>query len=184
MADSFTFLQFRIAEAEDAAKVQQLIQAAFRAKDSREEWTADTALNLRFTLDIAYIEQTITDPESNFLVAYDGNGEIVGTIGVLKRESDLARIFMLAVDQHRQQGGLGRQILTYAEQYCQRTWGVTRVGLDALSTRRQLISWYVRRGYRETGETKPFPREIYSDLELPDDLCFVQFEKPINPLGA
>jgi len=184
MADSFRTLQFRIAKTEDAGNVQQLIQAAFRAEDSREGWTAETAINLRFTVDIAYIEQTITDPKSDFLVAYNGNGDMVGTIGVSKRGSDLARIFMLAVDQHHQQGGSGRQILTYAEEYCQRTWGLTRVGLDALSSRRELISWYVRRGYRETGETKPFPREIYSDLDIPGDLCFVQFEKPINSLGA
>lgn len=183
MADSLKNLNFRVASADDAAELQQLIQVAFRAEDSRQGWIADMALNRRFTVGIAQIEKAATEPDSDFLVASDSAGNTVATIGVSKQEPDHARIFMLAVDRRHQQGGLGRQVLAYAEEYCQRNWGVTRLGLDALSTRHELISWYLRRGYQKTGETKPFPREAYSDLELPEDLCFVQFEKSTALLG-
>lgn len=184
MADIPESLNFRTASADDASALQRLIQAAFRAEDSRQGWVADTALNARFTIDIAHIAKTITEPDSDFLIASNKAGDIVATIAVSKRDPDHARIFMLAVDQRWQQGGLGRQVLAYAEQYCQRTWGVTRLGLDALSTRQELISWYLRRGYLKTGEMKPFPRDAYSDLDLPEDLVFVQFEKSISSLGA
>ncbi|CAI7599303.1 unnamed protein product [Penicillium pancosmium] len=168
MADIPKSLNFRTANADDASALQQLIQAAFRAED----------------IDIAHIAKTVTDPDGDFLIASNEAGDVVATIAVSKREPDLARIFMLAVDQRWQQAGLGRQVLAYAEEYCQRTWGVTRLGLDALSTRQKLISWYLRRGYLETGETKPFPRDAYSDLDLPEDLVFVQFEKSISPLDV
>lgn len=184
MADIPESLNFRTASADDASALQQLIQAAFRAEDSRQGWVADMAINSRFTVDIAHIAKTVTEPDSDFLIASNKAGDTVATIAVSRRDPDLARIFMLAVDQRWQQAGLGRQVLAYAEEYCQRTWGVTRLGLDALSTRQELISWYLRRGYLKTGETKPFPRDAYSDLDLPEDLVFVQFEKSISPLDA
>lgn len=184
MADNSKSLNFRIASTDDAGKLQQLIQDAFRAEDSRESWTADMAINSRFTLDIAHIEKSIADPTSDFLIAFDNAGNTLATIGVSQKESDYARIFMLAVDRRHQQGGLGRQVLAYAEQYCQQTWGVTKLGLDAVSTRLELISWYMRCGYQKTGETRPFPREAYSDLDLPEDLCFVQFEKSTGLSGV
>ncbi|KAJ5987966.1 hypothetical protein N7481_003176 [Penicillium waksmanii] len=184
MADIPEILNFRTASADDASAIQQLIQAAFRAEDTRQGWVADMAINSRFTVDIAHIAKTVTELDSDFLIASNKAGNMVATIAVSKLDPDLARIFMLAVDQRWQQAGLGRQVLAYAEEYCQRTWGVTRLGLDALSTRQELISWYLRRGYLKTGETKPFPRDAYSDLDLPEDLVFVQFEKSISPLDA
>jgi hypothetical protein len=41
----------------------------------------------------------------------------------------------------------------------------------------------MRRGFRKTGETTPFPREEFKDLNLPDDLHFVEFEKALGPAG-
>ncbi|KAJ5102628.1 hypothetical protein N7532_003157 [Penicillium argentinense] len=180
MIETTSNLAFSTAGTGDAGRIQQLIQSAFRAEDNREGWVADLALNSRFTVDIGHIEQTITQPESDFLIATDSNGKLVATVGVSKREPGYGRIFMLAVDQRSQCGGLGREVLTYAEKYCQQIWGISKLGLDALSTRQALISWYRRRGYLPTQETKPFPREMYPDLALPEDLCFVQFEKEIQ----
>lgn len=173
-------LQFRIATPEDAPAIQQLVQSAFQAADTRQDWTADMELNIRFRLAVEEVMPRITSPSGAIVMAFitTENGKtLVASIEVAKRSDDLARLSMLAVNQHHQQGGIGREILTYAEKYCQQEWGVTKFGLDALSTRQALIAWYMRRGYQKTGETEPFPVERFSDLELPKDLCFVQLEK-------
>lgn len=125
----------------------------------------------------------ITNLNSAIVMAFihTENGEtLAASVEVAKRSDDLARLSMLAVDQHHQRGGIGREVLTYAEKYCQQQWGVTKFGLDALSTRQALIAWYMRRGYQKTGETVPFPVEKFSDLALPADLCFVQLEKDLG----
>ncbi|KAJ5612278.1 acyl-CoA N-acyltransferase [Penicillium lagena] len=173
-------LHFRIATPDDAGQVQQLVQSAFRAEDSRQEWTAHEELNSRFSIELKEILAIITNPDSAFLMATDNNATFVATIGVSKKAADRGRLFMLAVDQKAQRGGVGRQVLAYAEDYCQRTWGVTNLGLNALSTRQNLILWYIRRGYRKTGEETPFPREHFKDLVLPDDMCFVELEKNLG----
>ena len=48
-----------------------------------------------------------------------------------------------------------------------------------LSSRQKLIAWYTRCGYRRTGEVVPFLRGEFSELDLPDELCFVELEKDL-----
>ncbi|KAJ5852262.1 uncharacterized protein N7529_011647 [Penicillium soppii] len=173
-------LEFRPATPRDAEKIHRLVESAFRAEDSRPGWTDDLGLSAGFRIDPKEIMAMITAPDSVMLMATDENEKLVGSIGTSKRGTNHARIFMLAVDEAQQRGGVGRQLLAYAEDYGSRTWGVTTFGLNALSNRKQLISWYTRHGYKETGETSPFPRERYEALTLPDDLCFVEFEKMLD----
>ncbi|KAF3385019.1 hypothetical protein F1880_001847 [Penicillium rolfsii] len=174
-------IQFRVATEDDTLVIKQLIESAFRAEDSRQGWVGNSDLASRFSIEEKAIASIITNPDSSFLMASDANGKLLGTIGVSKRAPDNARLFMLAVDPQCHRSGVGKQILTYAEDFCQREWSPRTLGLNALSNRESLILWYMRRGFRKTGETTPFPREEFKDLALPDDLHFVEFEKTLAP---
>lgn len=173
-------LQFRIATPADAERIQELVQAAFRAEDTRERWTGDTELSKRFRVGVDEVMVNITKPDSATLMATDSDGVLVASLEVSKRSADLARLSMLAVDQHHHRGGFGRQVLAYAEKYCRLEWGSTRLSLNALSTREELIAWYERCGFRRTGDMSPFPRERFTDFALPEDLCFVELEKDLS----
>ena len=54
--------------------------------------------------------------------------------------------------------------------------------MTVIDIRDTLLAWYERRGYRRTGETRPFP---YGDERfgqpLRDDLCFLALEKDLAP---
>jgi predicted N-acetyltransferase YhbS len=176
-------LNFRVATEEDAAQIHHLVETAFRTTDSRKDWTDNLGLVSSFRPHIQEVIDVINKPDSVVLVATNNQNTLVGAIGTSKRDANYARLFRLAVDTSLQRGGIGRQVLQYAEDYCQRTWGVTTVGLDALSCRHALISWYLRCGYKKTGETTPFPRDNV-DLVLPDDLCFIEFEKAVGIAAA
>ncbi|UNI15470.1 hypothetical protein JDV02_002000 [Purpureocillium takamizusanense] len=171
--------QFRLATVDDATQVRELVQAAFRAPDNRQGWTADMELGARFHIGIEEVTATITRADSAILMATVA-GNLVASVHVAKRSNGHARLSMLSVDAAHQSNGLGRQVLEYAEAYCQRAWAATTVDLDALSTREHLLAWYQRRGYRKTGGTSPFPREKFSDLHLPVDLCFIEMEKDLS----
>lgn len=176
-------LQFRTATTEDALQVQTIIESAFRAQDTRPGWIDNLGLSTTFSISTEEIKTILTKPDSEMLLAFTTDNtktnqeNLVGTIGVSKRAGDIGRLFLLAVNPAHAGGGVGRQILDYGEDYCIRVWGVERLSLNALSDRVQLKAWYARRGYVETGETEPFPRERFAELELPDGLCFVEFEK-------
>ncbi|KAJ5990599.1 hypothetical protein N7522_010806 [Penicillium canescens] len=179
-------LQFRTATTEDAPQLQTLIESAFRAQDTRPGWIDNLGLSATFSISTEEIKTILTKPDSEMLLAFttDNNKtnheNPVGTISVSKRAGDIGRLALLAVTPAHASGGSGRQILDYGEDYCIRVWGVERLSLNALSDRVQLRAWYARRGYVETGETEPFPREKFAELELPDGLCFVEFEKGVS----
>ncbi|KAK1997851.1 acetyltransferase [Colletotrichum falcatum] len=169
-------LNFRVATSEDAPQLQQLVQAAFRAEDSRADWTADMRLGRSFHYSVEEVLATINNPDAAIIVASDQKGALLGSIGILKRNDSLARFAMLSVDPERQRGGVGRQVLAHAEDVA-RSWGVKTFGLNALSSREKLIEWYQRCGYRKSDETSPFPADRLLQLGLPNDLCFVELEK-------
>lgn len=171
-------LQFREAAPIDAPKVQQLVESAFRANDSRQDWTGNVELAAHFRLAVDEVRAKLANPDFVTLVALDADNPavVVATIEVSKRDG-AGRLSMIAVDQSYQQGGVGRQVLEYAEEYCRQKWGVKRFSLNALSTRKALIEWYMRRGYEKTGGTSAFPRERFAELTLPEDMCFIELEK-------
>ncbi len=86
----------------------------------------------------------------------------------------------LAVEPGLQNGGLGRELLDAAEGWAAAR-GARRVRMTVVNVRDALMAWYVRRGYRRTGATRPFP---YGDdrfgTPLRHDLCFVVLEKPVT----
>jgi ribosomal protein S18 acetylase RimI-like enzyme len=174
-------LNFQIATPNDAPRLQNLVQSAFRSEDSRPDWTADMKLGASYSISVEEIKDQITKPDSATLLAFDANDVLVASVAMLKR-GDLARLANLVVDPNQQQGGIGRRVLEYAEDYGRREWGVNRFGLNALSTREELILWYARRGYQKTGEVSTFPLEKFRDLDLPDDLCFIEMEKTLTAL--
>ncbi|OIW35709.1 putative N-acetyltransferase, GNAT family, partial [Coniochaeta ligniaria NRRL 30616] len=170
-------LHFRIATTEDAPRIQQLVESSFRAEDSRPQWTADMSLGRQFRMDVKFVIAAITNPESAILIACDDEDMLVASVEVTKRGTDLARLAMLAVDERHQRGGIGRRVLDYADDYCRSTWGVKKIGLNALSTRKELIMWYMRCGYQQTGELTPFRPRGGDEVAIPDGLSFVELEK-------
>ena len=79
-----------------------------------------------------------------------------------------------------QNTGFGRELLHSAEEYAA-AHGARMMEITVVNIRNALISWYERRGYHLTGETRPFP---YGDnrFGIPTriDLEFVVMEKHLR----
>lgn len=86
---------------------------------------------------------------------------------------------MFAVSPLLQGGGLGRQVLAYAEEYCKNELDVKVLELSVIWRRKELIEWYVRRGFVRSGRTFPFPYEQLAEdaRALNEDLHFEVLEK-------
>jgi hypothetical protein len=84
----------------------------------------------------------------------------------------------------RQGGGIERQVLTYAEEFAQRQWGVRKMEMMVIWLREDIIAWYARRGYQKTGETRPFPyAELVNGVALRDNLYFDVLVKDLSTGG-
>lgn len=83
--------------------------------------------------------------------------DIVGSVHLQNRGSD-AYLGMLVVRPELQAKGIGKRLVAEAEASARRQWGVTRMTMNVIDVREELIAFYERRGYRRTGRTTPFPQ--------------------------
>jgi GNAT superfamily N-acetyltransferase len=87
---------------------------------------------------------------------------------------------MLVIRPPLQGQGLGRRLLAEAERRAHVEWQVTRLQMQVITLRHELIAYYERRGYRRTGETRPFPYgdACFGEPRVPG-LAFAVLEKPL-----
>jgi GNAT superfamily N-acetyltransferase len=92
----------------------------------------------------------------------------------------LAYLGMLSVAPHDQGQGTGRALIAAAEATARDRFGASRMEMTVIIQRTELIDWYVRRGYRRTGETRPFPAtDPRFGLPRRDDLAFAVLERDL-----
>lgn len=172
-------LAYRFATPEDAAAVVALTESAYRGDASREGWTTEAELLDGRRTGLDEIEEILTRSDARILLAFD-QGDLVAC-AKLESQSEAAYFGMFAVDPTRQDRGYGRAVLAHAEALVQKEFGVTRMCMEVIVQRKELIAWYERRGYRRTGEYSAFP---YGDerfgIPKRDDLKFEVLEKDLS----
>ena len=87
---------------------------------------------------------------------------------------------MLVVKPTLQRGGLGRKLIQAAEDYARDTWHSQKMTMTVISRRAELIAYYERRGYRRTGETKPFKFDDVHGIARVDGIELEILEKELT----
>jgi ribosomal protein S18 acetylase RimI-like enzyme len=152
MADDLTIT---IAAKEDIAPIEKLVNSAYRGDSSRKGWTTEADLldGIRTNKDV--LSGMINRGDSIVLKCSNAKNQLVGCVYLQKKEDKLY-LGMLTVAPDIQAQGIGKKLLQAAEEYAQ-TQQCTAITITVISLRQELIKWYERRGYKATGERKPFP---------------------------
>lgn len=169
---------FRAATPDDVDAIVALVQSAYRGDASRAGWTTEADLLDGQRTDPPGVLSSITAPDSVVVLA-ERDGVLAACCHLQRRE--LRCYFgMFAVDPGRQGGGLGGQVMAYAEELARTRWGCTVMEMTVIRQRTDLIAFYERRGYTDTGQRSPFP---YGDerfgVPRRDDLEFTLLEKAL-----
>jgi ribosomal protein S18 acetylase RimI-like enzyme len=149
-------LAFRAAAEGDAPAIVGLIESAYRGEASREGWTTEEHLLGGQRTDLEAVLAVVHATDSVMLLA-ESDGTLAGCCQVQRRAAGQAYFGMFSVDPGRQGRGWGGEILAEAERLARDEWGAQSMVMTVLAQRPELIAWYERRGYRRTGETRPFP---------------------------
>ncbi|MDI5965367.1 GNAT family N-acetyltransferase [Streptomyces sp. SL13] len=169
---------FRSATADDVADLVALVESAYRGDASRSGWTTEADLLEGQRTDPDGVAAVVAAPGGRMLVA-ELDGVIVSCCQ-LEHRGDHAYFGMFAVRPGQQGGGLGKVVMAEAERFAREEWGATEMRMSVITQREDLIAFYVRRGYRRTGDLTPFP---YGDerfgLPRRDDLAFESLVKPL-----
>lgn len=172
-------LTFRAATHDDVDAIVALVERAYRGEASRAGWTTEADLLDGQRTDAAAIGEIVAGSGSRILVA-EADGRIVASV-LLKDEGGAAYLGMFAVHPPLQGGGIGRRLLDEAERLARADLGATTARLTVIAQRPELVAWYERRGYRQTGERESFPcGDERFGRPRRGDLYFVVMKKVIS----
>ncbi|KAF7301433.1 Acetyltransferase protein [Mycena indigotica] len=171
-------LTFRFGAPADAPFLADLVRRAYRGE---EGWTTEAAMLNDERIDTKTVLAKMQDPMTRVLVATDEQGKIVGCCEIMhKPENNIAYFGMFAVEPKLQAGRVGRQLLSHAEKMVVEVWNIHLMEMVVIAQREELIGWYIRRGYTDTKEQRPFPFDkLINGVALRDDLYFTVLVKTV-----
>jgi ribosomal protein S18 acetylase RimI-like enzyme len=166
-----------MADKGDLTAITALLNSAYRGESSKEGWTHEGHLingNVR-TNEAAL--QKLIEQQNSVLLKYTNAGQtIIGCVNLQKHE-DRVYLGMLSVSPKLQGGGVGKQLLKAADEYAQQL-NCRAIYMTVISVRSELINWYQRHGYEDTGKRTPFIEDSLTGKHL-QPLEFMVLEKVI-----
>lgn len=170
-------MRFEQAQEKDVEPLHALVESAYRGDNARRGWTHEADLLGGQRTDAKALRATLAADEQIILLAKDGNA-IAGCVQLSHVGDGLAYLGLLTVDPDLQAAGLGRQLLAASEQFVREQWQAQMIEMTVIRQRKDLIAYYERRGYTQTGEYRPFPHgDPRFGLPKSPDLEFVVLRK-------
>ncbi|TDT37775.1 ribosomal protein S18 acetylase RimI-like enzyme [Halospina denitrificans] len=166
----------RDAGQEDAGAIAKLANRAYRGDASRAGWTTEANLLGGQRTDRDMVLEMMDS--AYFRLLWEGS-TLLGSVQLVPIDETTAEIGMFAVEPSRQGEGIGNRLLKDAETVAHQQLSCEQLRMRVLHQRNDLIAYYHRRGYRETGETAAFPESERFGNPLVDDLWFVVLENPL-----
>lgn len=167
----------RIATLDDVAVLSQLLNSAYRGESSTKGWTTEAHLIAGDTrANESMLTEILLMPGSLMLAIENESGEIIGCVN-LQHHGERLYLGMLSVSPGLQGQGTGKKLLKAADEYA-KFQGMKSIYMTVISLRTELIDWYKRHGYVDTGERKPFPEDNLTGRHM-RELEFMVLEKHV-----
>jgi ribosomal protein S18 acetylase RimI-like enzyme len=142
------------ASEKDIPALNILINSAYRGEGSKQGWTTEADLLGGIRTDEASLRKLMQQPNA-VILKYEEDNKIPGCV-YLKQEDNKIYLGMLTVAPQLQNKGIGKILLAAAEDEARKR-NCIAIFMSVISVRTELIDWYKKRGYYDTGKTKPFP---------------------------
>jgi predicted N-acetyltransferase YhbS len=149
--------QILTATAGDVQEIVVLANDAYRGKHSKKGWTTEAHLIEGDRMNVHTLVQMMAKPGVVIRKCITLDHVIVGCV-YLEAQSIQLYLGLLTVSPAIQATGIGKMLLRDAEEIAVQE-GIPTIVIDVLSVRRELIDWYIRRGFYLTGKTMSFPVE-------------------------
>jgi len=166
-----------IAEHRDIPVITALLNRAYRGESSKQGWTTEAILiagEVRANENM--VLEVMDKPGSVFLIYTDETGIMAGCVNLQKHENRLY-LGMFSVCPQLQGKGIGKKLLQESNHYALRV-NCQSIYMSVISARTELIDWYKRHGYADTGERITFPEDGITGRHL-QPLEFMILEKAV-----
>ncbi len=146
---------FRIANHSDIEDIVQLVNVAYRPNSNIAGWTHEADLVSGKRINTEKLTDILSKLDVVILVATK-NLTIVVCVEV-EKQGNSSHIGMLAVNPKLQSQGVGKQMLEYAENYARLNFNANKFVMMVLSSRPELIDFYLKCGYQKSGSVIDYP---------------------------
>ncbi len=161
----------------DSVAIKDLLNIAYRGEASKQGWATEAELIAGDTrTDDAQLNKIMNQPGSVFLKYLNDEHQITGCVNLQQYDKKIY-LGMFSVLPHLQGAGIGKQILKAAEEYAAHKKCIA-IYMSVISLRKELISWYARHGYSDTGKRIPFIEDELTGKHL-QPLEFIILEKSL-----
>lgn len=147
--------RIRLGSEADIPRIVALLNGSYRGEASRKGWTTEADL---IAGDIRTNEADVTsvmNEEGSFFLCYQNEeAQLIGCVN-LKIQGKRLYLGMFSVVPEQQGNGIGGQLLQAAEEQALQA-GCDTIYMYVISVRRELIDWYQRKGFHDTGTRVPF----------------------------
>ena len=144
-----------VAALDQSAQIRDLINLAYRGTVG---WTRETEIVAGDRATLAEIESAISNSDSEILI-YEADAAVRACI-CLKKVDNEVHIGLFAVHPSHQGHGLGKVVLSLAEDYALTVMQVHTCVMSVVSQRPELIAYYERRGYVRSGMIEAYPLHL------------------------
>lgn len=166
------------AELKDVSELNALVNSAYRGESSKQGWTTEADLLDGIRIDDERLTELIQKGDSVILKYTDSSNKIIGCVH-LENKHDRMYLGMLTVSPMLQARGIGKELMQAAETHA-RKHSCNSVYMSVITARPELLAWYEKHGYKNTGIKKQFPSED-PRFGLPKkELEFVILEKNLD----
>lgn len=161
---------------EDIPALVTLINSAYRGETSQKGWTTEAHLLEGKRTDEKEMTEIFLDPK-NTILKFTENDTIIGSVLLVEKDHQLY-LGMLTVSPELQNSGIGKKLLAEAENQA-KILGLSSIIMTVISVREELIAWYKRHGYVDTGEREAFPESDIHVTVSQEPLEFIFLEKKL-----
>ena len=174
-------MKLQQARAADIPAVVALVNTAFRGSGHEASWNSEAAYidGDRTSEALLTAELSATADAQLLIVKSNSEAAIEASVWLEPASEAVWYLGSLTVHPRFQNVGAGRRLLEAAERWAQQR-GAKTIRMKVVNVRDTLIAWYVRRGYRLTGEVEAFPyHDTRFGVPRRNDLAFMALEKEL-----
>lgn len=161
----------------DTIELATLINSAYRGESSKRGWTTEANLlkgDIRITA--PELNAMMENPDAAILKYNTPLGQLTGCVYLEKRNESLY-LGLLTVSPDQQAGGIGKQLLLASEEFAMEK-NCNRIFMRVITLRTELIAWYKRHGYADSGLREPLTLD--TRFPIPEqEIIFMIMEKSI-----
>ncbi|CDH60903.1 hypothetical protein RO3G_11136 [Lichtheimia corymbifera JMRC:FSU:9682] len=142
-------------------KIVEIINGAFVADNT---WTSVRHLGMKNRVNYAEVEDLVRN--KILLCVFDENQVVVATAEIQPINSDEAGIGLVSVDPARQSQGIGKLLLLATIDKI-KEMGYKVATMSILGERPELLAWYAKLGFQDTGERPLYRNPAVIEAVLP-----------------